>query len=499
MVIDNDVRYRVLQSRDARFDGKFFAAVVTTGVYCRPICSVKTPLRKNVRFFPCAATAEAAGFRPCKRCRPEAAPGTPAWNGTESSVSRGIRLINAGFLEGRSIDDLAATLSITARQLRRLFVRHVGVPPKTLDVKRRTHFASALLSQTSLSVTAVAYESGFASVRQFNDTFRRSFGVAPSDVRRASAAPGQRRARDPETQLRLSYRPPFDWSGLMRFFAARAIEGIEVVTETEYRRSFSLGAGETAAGGLVSITNDAARNAIVVRIGAPPARLLTIAAKVRAMFDLSADPAMIVEHLRADPRIRPLVTLVPGLRIPAFWDSFETAVRAVVGQQISVEAAVRLLGEITRRCGAPIARPADGRIVRLFPTPAQLAAAKLDDLGMPAVRKRTLKHLAGAWLDADAPVGGYPPADGLPEWIRQIPGIGPWTAQYVALRGFGEPDAFPASDVALRAAVGRLLGREGHATPAEVLELSRKWRPWRGYAAQLLWQSSGSLTRRKAS
>jgi len=462
---------------------------VTTGIYCRPICPAKTPHRENVRFFGCAAAAEEAGFRPCKRCRPETAPGTPVWNGTESSVARGIRLINSGFLEERSVEELSATLGMGARHLRRLFLRHLGAPPKALDVQRRTHFAALLLSQTSLAIASVALDSGFRSIRQFNEAFRNSFGVSPTDVRRQRLDGTEFGRNDVTTELKLSYRPPFDWKGLIGFFSARAVRGIESVTEREYRRSFSVVTKKGVSAGVLSVTNSPERNCLIVKLAAPPVKLSSVVARIRAMFDLSADPQIIGEHLDAEGLLHGVSREIPGIRIPGVWDPFEAAIRAVVGQQITVRAAVGLLERIVRMCGTRFETGFDESIGILFPTPQALYDADLDGLGMPGARKKTLKAIAAAWIDGSVPVKDYGSPEELTSALLSIPGVGPWTAEYIALRGFGEPDAFPSSDIALRAAVGRLLGRNEYASASEVAEIADAWRPWRGYAAQLLWRS----------
>ncbi len=489
MIINDEVRYRAVQSRDSRFDGKFFTAVVTTGVYCRPICPAKTPLRRNVRFFSCAAAAEEAGFRPCKRCRPESAPGTPVWNGTGSSVARGVRLIESGFLEERSVEDLAEVLGIGSRHLRRLFIRHLGAPPKALDLRRKTHFAALLLAQTSLPVTSIALDSGFRSIRQFNDAFRQSFGVSPTEVRRRAAESGVDGPQSVRTELRLSYRPPFDWHGLLDFYAKRAIRGVELVAEGRYRRSFSVATKSGPVTGTLSVANLPERNSLLLQVSAAPVKLSKVTARIRSMFDLSADPQIIAEHLGRTAWLAPLVEQTPGVRIPGYFDPFEAAVRAVLGQQITVGAAVRLLGQLVRLCGTPLGETAADSIEMLFPTPRQLYEADLGPLGMPGARKRALKAVAGAWLDGSIASRSYRGSADLLRALESIDGVGSWTAEYTSLRGFGEPDALPASDVGLRVAVGRLLGRREKATTREVEQCAEEWRPWRGYAAQLLWQN----------
>jgi len=482
MMVDDERRYRAVQSRDARFDGKFFTGVVTTGIYCRPVCPAKTPHKQNVRFFSCAAAAEEAGFRPCKRCRPETAPGTPVWNGTITSVARGARLINEGFLGTRSVEELASVLGIGSRHLRRLFLRHLGVSPKALDRSRRTHNASMLLSDTDLPVATIGLEAGFRSIRQFNDAFKRSFGVSPSEVRRRS--PARSTLGDTSAELQLAYRPPFDWESMLEFYSKRSISGVENVSGSTYRRSYAVQALQGAAEGTVEIFP--AGNCLTVRVTGPPIGLSQVATQVRATFDLGSDPLVISEHLSADPLISALARNHPGARIPGSWDPFEAAVRAVVGQQISVKAAVGLLGEIVRLCGTRLDAPR-GSIGFLFPTPQQLSSADLSSVGMPGARRKALESVANAWTSVQE--NRYRGLEELTEALCSIPGVGPWTAQYTALRGFLEPDAIPVTDLGIRAAVGRLLGLGGPATAQEVATRSKQWRPWRGYAAVLLWGS----------
>jgi 3-methyladenine DNA glycosylase/8-oxoguanine DNA glycosylase len=291
------------------------------------------------------------------------------------------------------------------------------------------------------------------------------------------------------TELKLSYRPPFDWNGLIRFFSMRAVRGIESVTDDEYRRSFSVVTKKGVSAGVLSVTNSQERNCVVVKVAAPPVKLSSVATRIRAMFDLSADPQVIGEHLGAESPLYRVSRKIPGIRIPGVWDPFEAAIRAVVGQQITVRAAVGLLERIVRMCGTRFETGFDESIEILFPTPQEIYDADLDGLGMPGARKKTLKAIAVAWMDGSVPVTDYASPEELTSALLAIPGVGPWTAEYIALRGFGEPDAFPSSDIALRAAVGRLLGRDEYAPASDVAEIAEDWRPWRGYAAQLLWQS----------
>ncbi len=478
MELDAEVCYRIIESRDARFDGKFFTAVVTTGIYCRPICPARTPARASVRFYSCAAAAEAAGFRPCKRCRPETAPGTPAWNGTSGTVARGLRLIGEGYLDEHSIEELAGLLGMGARHLRRLFDEHVGAAPVAIAVSRRLHFASRLLRETSLPVTAVALGSGFGSVRRFNEAFRKVFAAPPSSMRSARASAGRaRRSERPGVVLTLPYRPPYQWEPLIDFFRARSLPGVEEVTDRSYRRTIAAG-GST---GLLEVRRLERGNALEARIeGIPPSRLMRIVERVRRMFDLDADPEAIGRHLARDPGLAPLVERLPGLRVPGFWDLFETLARAIVGQQVSVSGARTTVGRLAERYGSRVQASEDSALTLVFPSATRILEADLSSFGLPSARKRALKEAAHLVASGFDPGGSL---ETLVETLCALPGVGPWTANYAALRGAGEPDAFPESDLWIRKALRSL----GCRTPAERAETTERWRPWRGYAAMYLW------------
>jgi AraC family transcriptional regulator of adaptative response / DNA-3-methyladenine glycosylase II len=481
--LDADVCYRALASRDARFDGRFFTGVATTGIYCRPVCPARTPQARNCRFFPSAAAAAAAGFRPCRRCRPEAAPGSAAWAGTSAVVERALRLVDEGALDDGGVDALAARVGLGERQLRRLFRDQLGASPLAVAATRRAHFAKKLLDETVLPVTEVAHAAGFRSVRRFNAVMRQTFGAAPRALRRRRSAP----TRDAALELRLAYRPPFDWRGLVGFLAPRAIPGVEEVRPSVYRRTVQA-AGRA---GVIEVRPARGTNQLVLH--APPtlARgLTTLAARARRVFDLDADPARIGEHLAQDPRLAPLLRRRAGVRIPGAWSGFEVAVRAILGQQVSVAAATTLSGRVAERFGTPLPGRAGSELRLLFPAPEVLAEAELEALGLPRARAAAVRALAAAvhrdGLDLD---GGLDPDEAVAR-LRALPGIGPWTAAYVALRALGVPDALPAGDLGLR----RALGGAGHPLPAADLALrAERWRPWRGYAALLVWGAPSSF------
>jgi AraC family transcriptional regulator of adaptative response / DNA-3-methyladenine glycosylase II len=478
-VIDADSCYRALVTRDARFDGRFFTCVRTTGVYCRPICPARTPRRENVTFVPHAAAAEAAGFRPCRRCRPDAAPSTPAWAGTGATVSRGLRLIDDGAMEDAGVEGLASRLGVGGRHLSRLFVEHVGATPARIERTRRVHFARELVERTSMPITRVAFEAGFASVRQFNEAFRATFRCAPSAMRRGRAA-----TSTSSLTLRLPYRPPYDWTSLARFLAARAIPGVESVDDDAYVRAYDVD-GSPGAVRVAPIRGDDAVEATF--FGARPRRLVDVVRRVRRMFDLGGDPSAVAERLRESATLRPFVDARAGLRIPGTWDAYEAAVRAILGQQIPFAAGVRLTGRVAETFGAAIDAPAP-TLVRLFPEPTRLADADVARLGVPRARATAVRAVAAAFADGTLPRDGAVDVDACVARLVEIHGVGPWTAQYVALRGWGAPDAFMAGDLVLRA----MAGDGAPLTERALAELADAWRPWRGYAVVHLWMEAAA-------
>jgi AraC family transcriptional regulator of adaptative response / DNA-3-methyladenine glycosylase II len=489
MDMDPDACYRAISTRDARFDGRLFVGVKTTGIYCRPVCPARTPKRQNVTFHPSAASAQEAGYRPCLRCRPETSPDLAAWRGTSNTVSRALALIETGALDGADVDALAGRLGVGERHLRRLFRQHLGASPVAVAQTRRVLLAKQLIHQTRLPMTEVALASGFGSLRRFNETFQQLYDRPPSALRRGAGA-RESPSGAGAVSLMLSYRPPYDWDALVGFLSLRAIPGIEVVSPRRYARTIGLGGD---AGTLIVEPRAGDRLAVTVsfpRLDALP----TIIARVRAVFDLAADPQAIAEHLRADPVLAPLVAASPGLRVPGAWDGFELAVRAILGQQITVVAATKLAGRIVRAWGEPLPstdRSIDG-LTHVFPTAERLAHADIAALGMPRSRGAALNGMAATVRD-DPRIFG--PQRGLDEAIAQLKGlagVGEWTAQYIAMRQLREPDAFPAADVGLMRA---LAGPGGlRPTPAQLLERAERWRPWRAYAALHLWTSLSTAT-----
>jgi AraC family transcriptional regulator of adaptative response / DNA-3-methyladenine glycosylase II len=446
--------YRAIQARDARFDGLFFTAVRSTRIFCRPVCPAKTPLRRNVEFFANAAAAQAAGYRPCLRCRPEVSPDLPVWGGTSATVNRALRLIDAGALDQGSTQDLAERLGLTDRHLRRLFLEHVGVPPVVVAQTRRILFAKKLITETNLPFVEIAFASGFASLRRFNEALRSTYRRNPKELRRVSPPNGH---AEPRIELKLHYRPPYDWDALLAFVRLRAIPGLETVDANTYQR------------GNITVRHSPSENCLIVHIEAESAaRLRSIAEQVRFFFDLRANATEINAHLGKSKVLKDTVKRHPGLRLPGSWDPFELAVRAILGQQVSVKGASTLAGRLVERFGPPRADV--------------LADADLSAIGLTKARSETLRAFARAVHDG---VIRFDEAVASQEMIGrmcELPGVGPWTANYIAMRALGDPDAFPASDLGL-------LKASGLASPRRLEELAEAWRPWRSYAALHLWES----------
>lgn len=477
MSLDAEQCYRALRSRDARFDGLFFVGVQSTGIYCRPICPARTPARPRCSFFRHAAAAERAGFRACLRCRPELAPGHAQVDALPRLVRAASERIAAGYLDEHGVDELAEALGVSARHLRRAMEAELGVSPLELARTRRLATAKQLLHDTDLSMTEVAFAAGFSSVRRFNASVRERFGAPPSRLR--ARAPGRARGAA-SVELRLDYRPPLDWGALLAFLAARAIPGVELVAEGCYRRSVALGEQR----GWLEVRTDPSAPRLHARLSLSLARQpLAVVAGLRALFDLDAEPEPIAEQLGADPTLAPLLAARPGLRVPGAFDRFETAVRVVLGQQISVAAATTLAGRLAARFGAEGAELADAPagLERLFPDAGVLAAASIEQLraiGLPRARARTLATLAQAVASGALDLDAEPPV--IEAALRSLPGVGPWTAQTIAMRALGWPDALPASDLVVRRALGHLRAREVEAR-------AERWRPWRSYAVLHLW------------
>ncbi len=478
--IDDAIFERARLSRDTRFDGRFYVGVKTTGIYCRPICPANPPKSENIEFFPTAAAASEAGFRPCLRCRPECAPGTPAWAGTSTTVERGLRLIAEGALEDGDVEHLAERLGVTSRHLRRLFTKHLGASPLAVAHTQRLHFAKRLIDETSLSMKDISVASGYGSVRRFNDTFRRTYGRTPRELRQTAGV-----AATTALRVRLPYRQPYDWPSLLNFFAGRATPEVELVQDGRYFRSIRSG----QARGVIEVADDEGQLVLTFH-GLATEGLFQSVQKVRGMFDLDAPIDDISEVLSRDPYLHAQLVRNPGVRVPGAWDGFELTVRAILGQQVSVRAATTFAGRIAARYGERLEAPVDGvpgAPQRLFPEPQRLARAQLERLGIIRSRARTIREVARATADGRLDFSSGRSADELRAALTSIHGIGEWTAAYVAMRVLKDPDAFPATDLGLLRAFEDAQGRR--LRPAELGARAAAWRPWRAYAALLIWGS----------
>ncbi|MDQ3734076.1 MAG: helix-turn-helix domain-containing protein [Actinomycetota bacterium] len=487
--LDPERCYRAVSSRDARFDGWFFVGVHTTGVYCRPSCPARTPLRHNVSYYPVAAAAQAAGFRACRRCRPDAAPGSAEWNVRADVVGRAMRLIADGAVDRVGVPGLAAALGYSERHLHRLLVAELGVGPLALARAQRAQTARVLIETTAMSFADVAFAAGFRSIRQFNDTVREIFARAPSELRTRSrtapAAPGV-------ISLRLAHRAPYDGPALLAFFAGHQVREVEEVVAGTYRRVLALPHGP----GTVELTPKETFTQCVLRLS-DVRDLPTAVATCRRVLDADSDPIAVHDALRPDPVLGPLVARRPGLRVPGAADAAELAIRTVIGQQVSVAGASTLTSRLVTAIGAPLAHP-DGSLTHAFPRPETIAAADLSGLGMTGARQRTVRELATALSDGTLSLDiGVDRRDAV-EGMQRLFGIGPWTADYVAMRGLSDPDVFLGGDLILRRALDQLSVAgmtEPGADPRTVTPITERaangrasaWRPWRSYAVMHLW------------
>lgn len=480
--------YRALQSRDARFDGLMFVGVTSTGIYCRPICPARIPKFENCNFLSSAAAAQDAGFRPCLRCRPETAPDLASWRGTSNTVSRALALIAEGALDGKgnNVEKLSQRLGLGERQLRRLFLQHLGAPPISVAQTRRVLFAKQLIHETRMPMNEVAMAAGFDSLRRFNETFRELFHRTPSALRWKNSV----RDEEKDVVLRLRYRPPYDWECILDFLQARAIQNVEIVDDDRYLRTVEID-GKL---GSIEVSHLPNVQSLGVRIRFPGVRSFpAIVARVRRLFDLGADIDTIDDHLSGDPVLAPLVAQRPGLRAPGGWDGFETAIRAVLGQQISVVAARRLAGQLVGLHGhvVPNSFLIHPKLSHTFPTAKRLASVSAIGLGMPVARLMALKAIAESSLMDPNLFRPFGSIDKTVERLREIRGIGEWTAQYIALRAIREMDAFPVTDLGLLRGAASLGGQK--ITPANLLSRAESWRPWRAYAAQHLWAANSGM------
>jgi len=477
---DFDRCYRAVQSKDSRFDGWFVTAVLTTGIYCRPSCPVRLPLARNVRFYPSAAAAQRAGFRACKRCRPDASPGSPEWNARGDAVARAMRLITDGVVDRDGVLGLAARMGYTTRQLERMLQSEVGAGPLALARAQRVQTARVLIETTALPFSDIAFAAGFASIRQFNETIRSACDTTPTALRHKAS---QRQWHDPAPggqtlTLRLPVRAPFAYEGVFGHLAATAVPGCEEIRDGAYRRTLSLPSGY----GIVSLSPqpDHVRCTLLLE---HVRDLATAIARCRRLLDLDGDPEAVIEALSSDADLRAVVAKAPGQRIPRTVDEQELAVRTVLGQQVSTKAARTHAGRLVSAYGTAVSDPAGG-LTHTFPSVGQLADVDPAHLAVPAARRRSLTALVAALAGGEVVLDPGCDWDRARAQLLALPGIGPWTAEIVAMRGLGDPDAFPATDLGVRVAAEQA-GLPGDA--GALAAHSARWRPWRSYAVQHLW------------
>lgn len=480
MHTDTERCLRAVRSKDARFDGWFFTAVLTTGIYCRPSCPVVPPKAENMVFHPSAAACQQAGFRACKRCRPDTSPGSPEWNARADSVARAMRLIHDGVVDREGVTGLAGRLGYSERQIERQLLAELGAGPLALARAQRAQTARLLIETTALPMAEVAFAAGFSSIRTFNDTVREVFALAPTELRARAA----RRADAPADRtpgvisLRLPFRAPLNPDNLFGHLAATAVPGVEEWRDGAYRRTLRLPYGH----GIVALTP--APGHIRCRLALTDPRDLTVAiSRCRRMLDLDADPVAVDEQLRTDPLLAPLVDKAPGRRVPGSADAAEFAVRAVLGQQVSTAAARTHAARLVTAHGTPVNDP-EGGLTHLFPTPDALAALDPESLALPRSRRTTLTTLVAALADGTLPLGTDSDWDEARARLHALPGFGPWTVEVIAMRALGDPDAFLPADLGVRRAA-RALGLPS--TPAALTARAAAWRPWRAYAVQYLW------------
>jgi AraC family transcriptional regulator of adaptative response / DNA-3-methyladenine glycosylase II len=484
----DDICYRAFRAHDTRFDGRVFVGVTSTGIYCRPVCPANPPKKENCKFYPSAAAAQEAGFRPCLRCRPEISPDVAAWRGTSNTVSRALAKIAQGALDadGASVDAFAEQLGVGERQLRRLFEQHLGASPIQVAQTRRILFAKQLIQDTQLPMTEIAGASGFGSIRRFNDAFQKLFRRTPTELRKPKS-----RGLAPVTSsvtLRLGYRPPYDWDAMIAFLQGHMVPGVEAVWDNRYARTLEIN------GQIGSVEVAPGKNYLQATIRFPDLKaLLPIVARLRRLFDLDADVDAIGAHLSADPGLAPLIKRRPGLRAPGGWDGFEFAVRSVLGQQVTVRAACKFAGQLVEAAGkrVTVAQTGNERLTHVFPTPTQLAASDLLTVGLTGQRRKTLHNLAAAAQKDPSLFDLDQVQANVMSRLLDLPGFGEWTAQYWALRAGRDADAFPAADVALLRSPAVAEKNNARPTPKALLERAESWRPWRAYAAQHLWTADG--------
>ncbi|GAA2128519.1 Ada metal-binding domain-containing protein [Arthrobacter humicola] len=477
-------RYRAIDARDTRFDGQFYTAVRTTGIYCRPSCPARTPKADNVTFYETSAAAHEAGYRACKRCLPEAVPGTPAWNVRSDIAGRAMRLINDGVINRDGVEGLAARLGYSSRQLNRILSHELGAGPLSLARASRAQTARTLLVSTGMKVSDIAFAAGFSSVRQFNETIGEVFAMTPSALR-ATARHHRAPAATTALTLNLPYREPFN-PGVFNFLAVRAIPGIEEGSSGSYARTLRLAHGDARF--RVEYDAGAPGRPLVLTIGAVDLRdLASLLSRVRRLLDLDADPVAIDAALAADPRLAAAVARTPGMRMPGAVDPQELLIRAMIGQQITVAAARTALVQLSA-AGSESLVPADG-LHRLFPTAAQIAETGFELLRGPQRRIDSVRAAAAAMASGDLDFGYGDDVRGLEDKLLPLAGVGPWTVGYVAMRVIGAPDVFLANDAAVRNGIRSLTQATDGTTPSPDF---REVSPWRSYATMHLWRAAAA-------
>ena len=456
-----------MSARDPRFDGTFFTGVKTTGIYCRPICPARKPKLDNVTFYPSSAAAEEAGFRPCKRCRPDTAPGSPPWIGTSSTVKRALRLMDHFAHDDKTVLDLAESLGVSDRWLREIFNRQLGANPQSVYLIKKLDQARALLDHTQLPITEIALNTGFRSVRRFNDAFKKRYRSAPREIRKKVDCPKS-------NEILLNYRPPIQWEELISFFQYRQIRGMELTGPGYYERSFELGDAK----GWFRAELNPNRNSVRVKFSHHGTlNFLEFSARMRNLFDLDADPAAVASTLKKDDKIKALARRFPGLRVPGCWDGFELAVRAIVGQQISVRGATTILSRMTQTLGDEITAPSQ-KVAHLFPTAKRLAAAPVEGIGLTRTRAKTIQDLATKVTQGKLTLDGTVDPDQTREALLSIKGIGPWSTDYIEMRALRNPNSFLDSDLEVKKQI-------------KLLKVDPTlWEPWRSYGLIYLWKNA---------
>jgi AraC family transcriptional regulator of adaptative response / DNA-3-methyladenine glycosylase II len=487
MIEDTTALYSALSARDARFDGVFFVGVTSTGIYCRPVCTARTPKAANCRFFDNAESAEKANFRPCLRCRPELAPGTAPVDDAHRIAGLIAQRIDEGALdEGAGLEQIAKQFGWSSRQIRRMMQKELGVSPIELVMTRRLLLAKQLLTETTLPITEIAFASGFASLRRFNDAFAKRYGMPPTRLRKATELGATPLSSTSTFTLQLMYRPPFDWTGLLDFLEMRALSGVECVRDNEYLRTVKLGEHS----GWVRVRHAPERRALLVELTHSLTPVLpALLGRLRNLFDLSARPDVVAAHLSRDPLLAEVVARNPGLRVPGAFDGFELAVRAILGQQVTVKGATTLGGRFVSAFGEAIETP-HAELTRLSPTAERVGAESVDEiasLGIIQARARSIIAIAQEMESGRLTLDAGADPDRTIAQLVALPGIGQWTAHYIAMRALRWPNAFPKEDIVLRKKLGGVTAKRAD-------ELSRAWSPWRSYATLHIWQSGAAQT-----